>query len=67
MEGMLATETMQIIVQGSANFMITPDILYIDKEATTNPLKEIETLDLAFSKIPTKALYKLKINVAQEI
>jgi hypothetical protein len=27
MEGMLAGETMQIIAQGSANFMITPDML----------------------------------------
>jgi hypothetical protein len=34
MEGMPAGETMQIIAQGSTNFMITPDMLYIDEEVT---------------------------------
>jgi hypothetical protein len=54
-------------VQGSANFIITPDMVFIDEEAAQKPLKEIETLDLEFPKIPTKALYKLQISVAQEI
>jgi hypothetical protein len=27
-------ETVQIIVQGNANFIITPDILFIDEETT---------------------------------
>jgi hypothetical protein len=66
-EGMPAGETMQITVQGSANFIITPEMLFIDEEATQNPLKEIETLDLALAKIPMKALYKLQISVMQEI
>jgi hypothetical protein len=44
--------------------MITPDMLYIDKEATHMPLKELETLDLALPKIPMKVLYKLQIDVA---
>ena len=47
--------------------MITPDMLYIDEEVTHKPLKEIETLDLTFPKIPTKAVCKLHISVAQEI
>jgi hypothetical protein len=67
MEGMPAGETIQIIVQGSKKFMITPNMLYIDEEVAQKPLKEIETLDLALPKIPTKALYKLQISVAQEI
>jgi hypothetical protein len=58
-EGMHVGETMQITTQGSANFIITPEMLFIDEEATQKPLKEIETLDLALPKIPTKALYKL--------
>jgi hypothetical protein len=58
---------MQIIAQGSTNFIITPEMLFIDEEATQKPLKEIETLDLALPKIPTKALYKLQISVTQEI
>jgi hypothetical protein len=31
------------------------------------PLREIEMLDLEFPKIPTKALYKLQVSIAQEI
>jgi hypothetical protein len=57
----------QITVQGSVNFIITLEMLFIDEETTQNPLKDIETLDLAFPKIPTKALYKLQVSVAQEI
>ena len=56
---MLDRETMQITVQGSTNFIITPEMLFIDKEETHNPLKEIETLDLALAKILTKVIYKL--------
>jgi hypothetical protein len=67
MEGVSAGETIQITAQGSTNFIITPNMLYIDEEETHKPLKEIETLDLAFPKIPTKALYKLYISVVQEI
>jgi hypothetical protein len=42
-------------------------MLFIDEEEAQKPLKEIETLDLAFPKISMKVLYKLKISVAQEI
>jgi hypothetical protein len=58
-EGVHAEETMQIIVQGSENFIITLVMLYIDKETTQKPLNEIDTLDLVFPKIPTKVLHKL--------
>jgi hypothetical protein len=67
MEGVPTGETVQIIAQGSTNFMITPYMLYIDVEAAQKPLKEIETMDLALPKILTKALYKLQISVMQEI
>jgi hypothetical protein len=60
-------ETIQIIVQGSDNFIITPDMLFIDEEMTQKPMKDIEMLDLAMPKITTKALYKLQVSVAQEI
>jgi hypothetical protein len=58
-EGVPIEETVQIIVQGRANFTITPEMLFIEEEATKNPLKEIETLDLVLPKILTKVLYKL--------
>jgi hypothetical protein len=56
---------MQITAQGSVNFIITPEMLFIDEETTQKPLKDIETLDLAFSKIPTKALYKLQVSITR--
>jgi hypothetical protein len=49
----------KITVQGSVNFIITPEMLFVDEDTTQNPLKDIETLDLAFPKIPKRALYKL--------
>ena len=56
---MLEGKTVQIIVQGSTNFMITSDMLYIDEEVTQKPLKEIDTLDFEFPNIVMKELYKL--------
>jgi hypothetical protein len=63
-EGAPVGETIQITVQGSANFIITPDMLFIDEETTQKPMKDIEMLDLAMPKIPTKVLYKLQVSVA---
>jgi hypothetical protein len=57
----------EIIEKRSANFVITPEMMFIDDKTSQNPLKDIETLDLALPKIPTKALYKLQVSVAQEI
>ena len=42
-------------------------MLFIDKETTQKPVKDIETLDLVMPKIPTMALYKLHVSVTQEI
>jgi hypothetical protein len=58
---------MKIMVQGSVNFQITPKMLFIDEETTQRPLKKISMLDLALSKIPTKALYKLQVSFVQEV
>jgi hypothetical protein len=57
-------ETMKTTVQGSANFIITLEMMFINEEATHNLLKEIETSNLALTNILTKALYKLQISVA---
>jgi hypothetical protein len=66
-EGAPVGETVQITMQGSDNFIITPDMLFIDEETMQKPMKDIEMLDLALPKIPTKALYKLQVSVMQEI
>jgi hypothetical protein len=42
-------------------------MLLVDEETMQKPVKDIETLDLAMPKIPTKALYKLQVSVTQEI
>jgi hypothetical protein len=42
-------------------------MLQVDEETTQRPLKDVEQLDLVLSKIPTKALYKLQMSVAQEV
>jgi hypothetical protein len=57
----------QITVQGSINFIITPEMLFMDEETTQRPLKDIEMLDLVLPKIPTKVLYKLQVSTVQEI
>jgi hypothetical protein len=38
-------------------------MLQVDEDTMQNPLKEIDHLDLALPKVPTKALYKLQISV----
>jgi hypothetical protein len=58
-EGELVGEIVQITLEGSANFIITPDMMLIDEEMTQNLVKDIETLYLAMLKIPTTELYKL--------
>jgi hypothetical protein len=54
---MHARETVKIIAQGSANFIITLEMLFIDEEETQKPMKKIETLDLALPNMSTKVLY----------
>jgi hypothetical protein len=58
-EGFPPQEIMEIIAQGSANFILTLKMLFLDEETTQKPLKDIDTLDLDLAKIPIKALYKL--------
>jgi hypothetical protein len=65
-EGVPVGETTKITMQGRANSIITPDMLFIDKEEEQRPPKEIKTLELVFPKIPTKDLYKLHISVARK-
>jgi hypothetical protein len=52
-------ETMQIMAQGSVNFRIIPDMLFMDEETRQRPLREVEMMELALPNNPTKALYKL--------
>jgi hypothetical protein len=66
-EAVPVPETVQFAAQPSANFIITLEMMFIDEETTQKPLKDIEMLDVALAKIPTKAMYKLQVSVMQEI
>jgi hypothetical protein len=50
-EGTPVEETVQIMVQGSTNFQISPKIVFIDEETTQRPLKEIYVLDLVLQRL----------------
>jgi hypothetical protein len=63
----LSQETVQIIASGSENYPSTQDMLQMDEETTQKQLKDIDHLDLALPKVPTKALYKLQVSVTQDI
>jgi hypothetical protein len=52
-EGEPVGEIVHITTQVSINFIITPEMLFMDEEITQGPLKDIEMLDLALPKIPT--------------
>jgi len=60
-------ETIQIIAMGSEHLCITQGMLQVNEDTTQKPLKDIDQLDLALPKVPTKALCKLQISVAHEI
>jgi hypothetical protein len=42
-------------------------MLQIDEDLAHRQLKDIEQLELVFTEIPTKSLYKLQMSVAQEV
>jgi hypothetical protein len=57
----------EITTLASKNFNMTKEMLRIDEDLVQRQLKDIEQLELVFSKIPTKSLYKLQMSVAQEV
>ena len=42
-------------------------MLQVNETTTHKPLKDIDNLDLALPKIPTKVLYKVHVSIVQEI
>jgi hypothetical protein len=51
---------MQIIAMGSEHFNITQEMLQVDVGTMHKPLKDIDHLDLALPKVPTKACINFK-------
>jgi vacuolar-type H+-ATPase subunit I/STV1 len=60
-------DIIQIIAQASLSFRITTDMLQVDEAISQIPLKYLVQAQLVLAKIPTKALYKLQVSVAQEV
>jgi hypothetical protein len=60
-------EMIQTIAQASPTFHITPNMLRIDEIVAQTPLKYLAQIQLVMERIPTKALYKLQVSVAQEV
>jgi hypothetical protein len=66
-ERLLVPKTIQFASQPNTNFIITSEMMFIDKETTKKPLKDIKTMDVALAKIPTKVLCKLYVRITQDI
>jgi hypothetical protein len=52
---------------GEPTFHITPNMLHMDEIVGQTPLKYLAQIQLVMGRIPTKALYKLQVSVAQEV
>jgi hypothetical protein len=60
-------DMIQTISQASSTFHVTPRMLCMDEIVGQTPLKYLEQVQLVMGWIPTKALYKLQVSVAQEV
>jgi len=60
-------ETVQIMKLASENFSITKDMLQMDEDMAQTQVKDVEQMELVLDKIPTKALYRLHMSIAQEV
>jgi hypothetical protein len=54
-------------MQVSPTFRVTNDMLQMDETTAQTPLKYLAQVDMVLAKIPTKALYRLQVNVVQEV
>jgi hypothetical protein len=59
--------TVHTISQASPTFRVTNDMLHMDETTTQTPLKYLAQVDMVLARIPTKALYRLQVSVAQEV
>jgi len=53
--------------QPRLTFHVTPNMLRMDKIMGKTPLKDLAEIKLLLKWIPTKALYKIQVNVTQEV
>jgi hypothetical protein len=57
-------DRIQMTTQPSSTFHVTPNMLCMDEIVGQTPLKDLAQIQLVMMRIPTKALYKLQVNVA---
>jgi hypothetical protein len=60
-------DRIQTTTQPSSTFHVTPNMLRMDEIVGQTPLKYLAQIQLVMTQIPTKALYKLQVSVAQEV
>jgi hypothetical protein len=60
-------DRIQMTTQPSSTFHVTPNMLCMDEIVGKTPLKDLAQIQLVLMWIPTKALYKLQVNVTQEV
>jgi hypothetical protein len=60
-------DRIQTTTQASSTFHVTPNMLRMDEIVGQTPLKDLAQIQLVMTQIPTKALYKLQVSVAQEV
>jgi hypothetical protein len=60
-------DRIQTTSQLSSTFHVTPNMLHMDEIMGQTPLRDLSQIQLVLTWIPTKALYKLQVNIAQEV
>jgi hypothetical protein len=60
-------DTIENIAYESLNFQVTSHVLHMDEAIAQTPLKDLAHVEFVMERIPTKALYKLQVSVAQEV
>jgi hypothetical protein len=57
-------DNIKTTTQLSMMFHVTPSMLCMDEIVFQTPLKDLAQTQLVMTRIPTKALYKMKVSVA---
>jgi hypothetical protein len=60
-------DRIQMTTQPSSTFHVTPSMLCMDEIMGQTPLKDLAQIQLVLTWIPTKALYKLQVNITQKV
>jgi hypothetical protein len=60
-------ETMEIVVKGNNMFIVTQQMVGVDKETKQYIVGDIDQIELVMAHIPTIILYGLHVRIMQEV